>query len=100
MHNTPFTSLAEYIPKPVALEPFSVMSLGRNVLRNSRFTEGKTGWTGNDTTELSLRRLVDDEFGYAFKTMPSKLSALRLISMCVCVCVRARARARCCVLYC
>jgi hypothetical protein len=59
-----FTSLAQHIPKPAALEPFSIMSVGRNVLRNPRFTEGKSGWTGNDTTELSLRRLVDDEFGY------------------------------------
>ena len=66
-----FSSLAQYIPKPAALEPFLIMSVGRNVLRNPRFTEGKSGWTGNGTTELSLRRLVDDEFGYSSSHIPS-----------------------------
>jgi hypothetical protein len=68
-----FSSLAQCIPKPAALEPFSIMSVGRNVLRNPRFTEGKSGWTGNGTTELSLRRLVDDEFGYSSIHIPSIL---------------------------
>ncbi|EKX34575.1 hypothetical protein GUITHDRAFT_147098 [Guillardia theta CCMP2712] len=54
-----FSSTLTLQPRPKALDPFIVLRFDTNILRNSQFTEGRQGWTANDSTELALREAAD-----------------------------------------
>ncbi len=49
-------------PRPSALEPFLVMRMDANVVKNPQFKEGRTAWACNEATELSLRESADHEY--------------------------------------
>uniref|UniRef100_A0A7S0ETH0 Uncharacterized protein n=1 Tax=Hanusia phi TaxID=3032 RepID=A0A7S0ETH0_9CRYP len=57
--STNFSSTLTLQPRPKALDPFIVLRFDSNILRNSQFTEGRQGWTANDSTELALREAAD-----------------------------------------
>ncbi len=54
-------TITTWEPRPSALEPFLVMRMDANVLKNPQFKEGHTAWECNETTELSLSESVDHE---------------------------------------
>jgi hypothetical protein len=57
-----FESTTTWKPRPQALEPFLVMRMEPNVVKNPQFKEGRTAWSCNDSTELSLRESADHEY--------------------------------------
>ena len=59
----PSMSTTTWKPRPSALEPFLVMRMDANVVKNPQFKEGRTAWACNEATELSLRESADHERG-------------------------------------
>ena len=57
-----FESTTTWKPRPSALEPFLVMKMEPNVVKNPQFKEGRSGWSCNEATELSLRESADHEY--------------------------------------
>jgi uncharacterized protein YaaR (DUF327 family) len=57
-----FESTTTWKARPGALEPFLVMRMEPNVVKNPQFKEGRTGWSCNEATELSLRESADHEY--------------------------------------
>eukprot|EP00281_Chroomonas_sp_CCMP1168_P001031 CAMPEP_0206256554 /NCGR_PEP_ID=MMETSP0047_2-20121206/24839_1 /ASSEMBLY_ACC=CAM_ASM_000192 /TAXON_ID=195065 /ORGANISM="Chroomonas mesostigmatica_cf, Strain CCMP1168" /LENGTH=802 /DNA_ID=CAMNT_0053683021 /DNA_START=107 /DNA_END=2515 /DNA_ORIENTATION=+ len=56
-----FESTTTWVPRPKPLDAFFVMRIEPNILKNPQFNEGRSGWSGNDCTELALRESADHQ---------------------------------------